>query len=406
MSKKIRDYIFIVFTILFIAGTIIISLYASGLQINFSWPLSFNRLLIKTGMIAIKTDPKGATIYLNDQPQTNFSVNPWKIKYLTTPTKVKNVLPGDYDLSLKLPGYLPLTKRITVYSGQTTFVENINLFRSDQPRFIMATSSIDAWLQSNDRLLANGNLVNSTDNNNVNYRQLLGAGASNWYNDKDQNRLYYQNGNSLNYFSLNSRASTLIMNGENYLDYEPRGDNLFLVTIKNGQTVLQKYSLKTKKIEQELRLPTVGHYAFIHEDRVWLTLYDDQNKTLYLINPSNIISGGQTISGVVSWQWLDDQTLFYNNDWEIYLFDLQKNNNSLLTRVGEKIIKIIWNENKNYLIFSTANSLSAYDQKIGLITKILTVNSVATPVLDNPNDTLYFWAKIGQQEGVYSLLLQ
>lgn len=406
MSKKIRDYIFIVFTILFIAGTIIISLYASGLQINFSWPLSFNRLLIKTGMIAIKTDPKGATIYLNDQPQTNFSVNPWKIKYLTTPTKVKNVLPGDYDLNLKLPGYLPLTKRITVYSGQTTFVENINLFRSDQPRFIMATSSIDAWLQSNDRLLANGNLVNSTDNNNVNYRQLLGAGASNWYNDKDQNRLYYQNGNSLNYFSLNSRASTLIMNGENYLDYEPRGDNLFLVTIKNGQTVLQKYSLKTKKIEQELRLPTVGHYAFIHEDRVWLTLYDDQNKTLYLINPSNIISGGQTISGVVSWQWLDDQTLFYNNDWEIYLFDLQKNNNSLLTRVGEKIIKIIWNKNKNYLIFSTANSLSAYDPKIGLITKILTVNSVATPVLDNPNDTLYFWAKIGQQEGVYSLLLQ
>lgn len=406
MSKKIRDYIFIVFTILFIAGTIIISLYASGLQINFSWPLSFNRLLIKTGMIAIKTDPKGATIYLNDQPQTNFSVNPWKIKYLTTPTKVKNVLPGDYDLSLKLPGYLPLTKRITVYSGQTTFVENINLFRSDQPRFITATSSIDAWLQSNDRLLANSNLVSPADNNNVNYRQLLGAGASNWYNDKDQNRLYYQNGNSLNYFSLNSRASTLIMNGENYLDYEPRGDNLFLVTIKNGQTVLQKYSLKTKKIEQELRLPTVGHYAFIREDRVWLTLYDDQNKTLYLINPSNIVSGGQTISGVVSWQWLDDQTLFYNNDWEIYLFDLQKNNNSLLTRVGEKIIKIIWNENKNYLIFSTANSLSAYDPKIGLITKILTVNSVASPVLDNPNDTLYFWAKIGQQEGVYSLLLQ
>lgn len=406
MSKKIRDYIFIVFTILFIAGTIIISLYASGLQINFSWPLSFNRLLIKTGMIAIKTDPKGAIIYLNDQPQTNFSVNPWKIKYLTTPTKVKNVLPGDYDLNLKLPGYLPLTKRITVYSGQTTFVENINLFRSDQPQFIIATSSIDAWLQSNDRLLANSNLVNPADNNNVNYRQLLGAGASNWYNDKDQNRLYYQNGNSLNYFSLNSRASTLIMNGENYLDYEPRGDNLFLVTIKNGQTVLQKYSLKTKKIEQELRLPTVGHYAFIHEDRVWLTLYDDQNKTLYLINPSNIISGGQTISGVVSWQWLDDQTLFYNNDWEIYLFDLQKNNNSLLTRVGEKIIKIIWNENKNYLIFSTANSLSAYDPKIGLITKILTVNSVASPVLDNPNDTLYFWAKIGQQEGVYSLLLQ
>ncbi|MFA6994957.1 MAG: PEGA domain-containing protein [Patescibacteria group bacterium] len=443
MSKKIRDYIFFTFVVLFVVGTIIVSLYASGLQINFSWPPTFNRLLIKTGMIAIKTEPEGAIIYLNDQAQTNFSVNPWRIKYLTTPNKVKNVLPGDYDLSLKLSGYLPLTKKITIYSGQTTFVEDINLFRSDLPQLIATTTASDlklsssykylylpeiskiinlkteqikilsfstssdgVWLQNNDQLLIDGNLFNPVDDNNINYGQLLGSGASNWYNDEDQNRLYYQNENSLNYLNLNNRASTLIMSGEKYLSYEPRGENLFLVTIQNGQTVLQRYSLKTKKIEQELVLPTIGHYTFVHESRSKLTLYDDQNKTLYLINPSNITSGSQTISGVSSWQWRDDQTLFYNNDWEIYQLNLQTNNNSLLTRVGEKIVKIIWNKNKNYLIFSTANSLRAYDPKIGLITKIFTTDALASPALDDTSDTLYFWAKIGQQNGIYSLLLQ
>ena len=78
----------------------------------------------------------------------------------------------------------------------------------------------------------------------------------------------------------------------------------------------------------------------------------------------------------------------------------------MLTRVGEKIVKIIWNENANYLIFSTADSLNAYDPVIGLITKIFTANSIKPLTLNNTNNTLYFWANIGRQNGIYSLQLQ
>ena len=443
MPKKIRDWLFIIFVFFFVIGTTLISIYASGYQINLGWPLTFNRLLIKTGMIVVDSSPSGATVYLNDKPQANFSINPWKKEYLTTSTKIKNILPGDYSLTLKLAGYLPLTKKITVYSGQTTFVKDVNLFRSNLPRLILsapesdltlsadgqyiylpaintildpsnnqkkiltvATGTPGTWLKNSDRLLAGGQIISAGHGTTVDYGQLLGGGLTNWYDDENSGRLYYQNKGSLNYLQTSSQANVTVLSGGNYLTYEPQGDNLFLVSNENSQTVLEQYSFKTQKIEQEINLPAVGRYLFVAEGRRFLTLSDTQNNTLYILDPANIANGGENINNVLSWQWLDDYTLLYNNSWEIYRLDLRQNQSSLLTRVGQKIIKIIWNSRSNYLIYSTADGLYAYDLPVGLTTKIFTAEKVASPTLDESSGTLYFWAKIGQQEGIYSLLLQ
>jgi hypothetical protein len=444
MTKKIRDYLFVVFVIGFVVGTTLISIYASGYQINLSWPLTFNRLLIKTGMIMVDSNPSGATVYLNDRPQANFSINPWKKEYLTTSAKIKNVLPGEYTLTLKLAGYLPLAKKITVYSGQTTFVKDINLFRSNLPQLMLATplsdlqlsvnhqylylpstktiltvasqkqlnlpttvaTSTGAWLKNSDKLLVDGQLINPSNGSSLNYNQLLGTGLANWFEDENTNRLYYQNQDSLNYFDLSSQASVMILSGEQFLTYELQGDNLFIVALKNGQTVLQRYSFKTQKIEQEATLPAVGHYIFVANSHPFLTLDDDQNHTLYVLDPANITNLGISLPNVLSWQWLDDSTILYNNNWEIYRLNLTQNQSALLTRVGQPIVKIIWNSHNNYLIFSTANGLYAYDLTVGLTTQIFTATAVSSPVLDGTSDILYFWARIGRQEGVYSLLLQ
>jgi hypothetical protein len=444
MTKKIRDYLFTAFIIIFLVGTTLISIYASGYQINLSWPPTFNRLFIKTGMIIVDSNPSGATIYLNDEPQANFSINPWKKEYLTTSSaKIKNVLPGEYNLTLKLAGYWPLTKKIMVYSGQTTYVKDINLFRSNLPRLLQATPTSDlrlsasrqylyipaaktvlalttsqsiplpaaatssgVWLKNSDQLLSGGQLFDPSNNSDLDYSQLLGSGATNWSDDENSHRLYYLNQNSLNYYDLSSQASVMVLSGEDFLTYEPSGDYVFIVAVKNGQTVLQRYSLKTQKVEQEANLPTVGHYVFVPNSRPYLTLDDDRNKTLYILDPANITNLGLSLNNVVSWQWLDDSTLLYNNNWEIYRLDLQQNQNSLLTRVSQPLVKILWNSNNNYLIYSTADGLYAYDLTVGLTTPIFQTTAVAAPALDESNDTLYFWAKIGQTSGVYNLLLQ
>jgi len=442
MSKKFRDCLFYLFIIFFVIGTLLLSLYASGHKFNLSWPLKFNRLIIKTGMIAVDTVPGGAIVYLNDKPQSNLSLNPFKKEYLNTAAKVKNVLPGEYDLRLERAGYWPFQKKIFVYSGQTTFAEDINLFREDTPLLLAASAETEtqlsasrkylyipavkkiitlkndeariipedggssSWLKNEDKLLAAGNIYGINAAGDAQYEQLIGTEADNWYLDESKNRLYYRAGNSLAYLKLANKTSALAVSGETYPTYEPRGENLFFVSSDSGRVSVKRYSLLSQKIENELNLPAVGQYEFRHDGAKSLVLYDNQNKTLYLLNPDNLTGGGQTIKDIISWQWLDENTLLYNNTWEIYRFDLKTGNSDLLTRVGEEIKKIIWNGDKNYLIFSTANSLNALDIKMSAATKIFQAEKITGASLDEKNDIIYFWAKIGAAAGVYKMILQ
>jgi hypothetical protein len=99
-------------------------------------------------------------------------------------------------------------------------------------------------------------------------------------------------------------------------------------------------------------------------------------------------------------------TILYNNSWEIRSFDLSTNKISLITRVGEEIKRVIWNKNKNYFIFTTDKTISAINREQGIITTIFKTEKISSPVLDEKGGNLYFWAKIGQQEGVYHIMLQ
>ncbi len=442
MTKKTRDYIFYFFIFFFVTGTILISLYASGYKFNLSWPPKLNRLLIKTGMIAVDSVPSGAVVFLNDVPQSNLSLNPFKTEYLTTAAKVKNVLPGEYTLRLEREGYWPFQKKINVYSGQTSFVEDINLFKNDTPMLLLASSETEpqlsasrkhlyipatkamitlknnttriiptdsdkaAWLNNSDKLLSAGNIYGADAADDLDYEKLIGAGTDNWFYDESENRLYYQNKNAISYLKLSSKTSVSAVSGETFETYEPRGNDLFYVSTNNGRTSVKKYSLTAMKIVDELNLPAVGQYEFRSDSAQSLVLYDLQNQTLYLLNPNNLHSGSQTIKNAVSWQWLDDEALLYHNKWEIFRFSLNAGRSDLLTRVGEEITKIIWNGDNNYLIFSTANSLNALDMKMNTATKVYATDKISGTVLDKKENILYFWARQGQESGVYKIILQ
>jgi hypothetical protein len=443
MSKKTRDYIFWIFSIIFLFGTIAVSLYASGYQLNLGWPPRLNRLLLKTGMVAAATEPRGATIYLNGVAQKTVALNPWNHDYLSTPAKLKNLTPGEYELRLELNGYWPVTKKINVYSGQTTFAEDINLFRSNLPYLISSTattslklspsdhylllnslaavinlrnndkqylatasSTSSVWLTNEDKLLTNGQIFDPNTSSTINYQELIGPQAKNWYYANNENRLYYQATSSLSYFDLTNNRSSVIVSGDNYEAYQPAGSNIFLVTTSHNQTKLQKYSLTNNKVKQEIYLPPTGHYIFKGLTEQYLSLYDDHNHTLYLINPNNLSSSAKILNQVLTWQWIDTSHLFYNNKWEIYLVDLKHDTQSLLVRLSENLKEIIYNKSGNYLIYSSSSGLNAYDLQIGLSTKLFTSENLSSLALDQKNNTLYFWAKIGQQAGVYKFLLQ
>ena len=439
---------FYVFVAVFIVATTVISLYAAGYKFNLSWPLKFNRLLIKTGMLIVDSNPSGADIYLNGRQETNHSILPWQKENIITAAKIKNILPGEYDLRLELDGYWPFEKKIDIYSNQTTFAEDINLFRSDLPILISsagngplslsaskkylyasggqkiiflknetetpvensASSSapIDRgqWLTGADSLFLNGQLIAAENGKITDYRQVIGTDTDNWHYDEESSRIYYQNKNSLGFFDINSRASQNILNVNQLIDYYPAGNSIFLITKQDKQILLNQYKSAGGTAEQTIILPAVGNYSFAEKKYNYLEIYDKESRTLYLANPDKLSSGSKKISDVISWQWLDENTIVYNNAWEIRSFDLKTGNISLITRVSEEIKQVIWNKSKNYLIFTTDKALNTLDLGNGTITAIFKMEKILSPILDEKGDSLYFWAKIGQQEGVYQIMLQ
>jgi len=443
MSKKARDFIFYIFIIIFIVLTVGVSLYATGYKFNLRWPLRLNALLVKTGMLVVDTEPTGATVYLNDEPQSETSLNIWSKKYAATPAKIKNILPGDYDLRLEKTGYWPWQKKITINPGQTAFAENINLFRNDLPIFIATSTSrqlllspsrqylylpterkiIDLsaeqvrllptvatnglWLMSSDRLSAAGGLYDpQNEKSDANYQSIIGQAATNWFYEEATGRLYYQTNNSLSRLEADGRTTTVLLPDGHYLAYEPRGDHLYVVMSEQNKITLRDYNLKTGQATGQIVLPSVGTYRFVYDHRPRLSLYDEQNKTLYLINPSNITDSPETIKHILSWVWSNDSQLFYNNNWEIYYYDLSKNESTLLTRVGEAITGLMLNPNREYLAFSENSNLNVLDLKTGLTTVMFTADKINGTVLDAKNNILYFNASIGHNEGIYKLNLQ
>ena len=443
MSKKIRDYLLMTFVFLFLIMTVGISLYASGYKFNLSWPPKFNRLLQKTGMLAVATEPTRATIYLNDKLQKDLSLNPWKNDYLLTPAKIKNILPGEYELRLEQPGYWPYRQKIRINSGETTFVEDVNLFKENLPLLILASletnliqspdnkylylqsakkilnlkteiarelvlsgKSDGVWLKNNKLMVAGNFFDPSKDNNDTNYADLIGNGATDWYYEESSGNLYYKNNKSINRLAINNKLNTQIISNDNYPAYLPRENKLYTIINTNNQNKLQAYSINSSQAEGSWALPSNGHYIFIDDITSRIAVYDDQNKTLYLFDAANLNAGPILISNIKSWAVVNNQSLIYANDYEIYIFNLLNSRSDLITRRSEQIEKIIWNASGNYLLFSGPTTLNVLDFKNQNTTLLFRAEKIISPVLDEKNDNLYFWAKVGQQEGVYKMLMK
>lgn len=457
MSKKIRDGLFILFIVLFVILTVITSIYASGYKFNLSWPLKFNRLLQKTGMLAAATKPNRAVIYLDGKPQQDLSFNPFKKDYLTTPNKVKNILPGRYELSLELEGYWPYRQTINVYSGETTFVEDVILFKESSPLLVTASPETNLlistdfrylytqttaeiinlkteesrqlfnndtgendilikaantdvsppgqWLKNN-KFFKDGIIFDPLkDSNDDNYTSIIGASASDWRYEESGGLLYYRNNSGLSRFAVANQATDLILPDGNYPDYQARGERLFFI-IKDQAPKLVAFSLKDRKNEAEWTLPNSGQYVFVNNIPGYLSLYDAENKTLYFFQEDDIKAGPITINHINSWEAIGDDQLLYSNGTEIQIFNLKNGRSELITRRSEQIIDLIWHALENYLIFTTPETINIFDFKNGHTTSLLKTDRLASPVLDEKNNNLYFWAAINGTEGIYKINLR
>jgi len=283
----------------------------------------------------------------------------------------------------------------------------------------LTSNSSAIWSPNNQKVLVDKNIINSNNNEIINLDKLIGANTNNikWHKD-DDNKLYYQLPYSINEFSLNTKTDNIILNGEKYLDYLINNNYIFFIAETDKTVKLRTATLKNKEIIQEIELPLSPDYKILNQnseevkraDQDLLNLYDAKHKILYLINPLSVINPVKEIINNVKYiSWVDNKTLLYANDSEIWLYDLETSAKTILTRISQPISNILWHPSDNYIIYSTdkaINIIELDEREKRNMTELIKLDGVYSLHLNNKGDVLYFGAKIGNQEGIYKLEIQ
>ncbi|KKR91704.1 MAG: hypothetical protein UU95_C0021G0008 [Parcubacteria group bacterium GW2011_GWC2_42_12] len=445
MTLKVRRMLSLIFILLFLIIAPAIILYAAGFK------LSKNGLAIqKTGMFIIDSNPRGAKIFINGQVQKKFiNILFNKNRFITTPAKIKNLLPGEYDLSLELDGYWGWQKKLTVNPGTSTFVENIYLFKNSLPVQILPANlesinlsagdnralilSADqltffnladktsqtvkqndfkgkniAWSADGQKLVIDHYLYNLDDLKvKINLNQ---APASFNYKWRD-NILYWQDKTSIYQLDSADLPSKIIGNRE-ISDFLIKDRYLYLINqAKTTANLLEVIDMTSREQIKSIGLPTSANYSFINPSHGLLNLYDNNHQILYLINPLADYYSPLTeiINNVRTASWISDSNLLYINDFEIWLYNLETKNKTLLTRISQTINSAVMHPNRNYIIYSTDQTINAIELDEGRgkntaeLVKFDLINSL---ILNGKGNVLYFSGKIGQTEGLYKLLIQ
>ena len=443
MTLRVRRILSFIFIVLFLSITPAIMLYAAGYR------LGKNGFSVqRTGMFIIDSKPKGAKVFIDGDPQEAWSSSMFNKKnFISTPAKIKNLLPGEYNLKIELDGYWSWQKKLTVNPGASTFAENIYLFKNNLPAQIAPADigSISLSPDKNQAVILSPDLITflnlsdeskkTTERNNLtgknifwsedqskiiidNYLYLLADLNSaldlkkltpNSFNYKwSGNTLYYQDKNSIYQLSSSNLPKKIIGN-KIFNDYLVKNNYLYLI-IKSGSAVnLEVVDTATSQNLKNINLPAAPDYSFINPEQNLLNIYDKGHKILYLIDPMSAYQPlAEIINNVKTTFWTDSDNLLYINDFEIWLYNLSTKNKILITRISDTINSAILHSSRDYIIYSTGQTINAIEldeREKRNITELIKFDSISSFILTK-DDIIYFSGKIGNSEGLYKFLIQ
>ncbi|MCK4553780.1 hypothetical protein KAU19_02360 [Candidatus Parcubacteria bacterium] len=455
MSLKIRRLLYITFILIFLIIAPMMIFYAAGYKFSLSG-IKFQR----TGTFIFDTKPKGAKIFINGQPQQTFFKKYYSQEksFIKTPAKIKNLLPGEYNIKFELDSYWPWQKKLTIYPGTSTYAEDIYLFKKNLPILLLPdkinnsqlspdknkltilinkqitilnltneeqtklpfinrlSTTTYSWSPSSKKILLNKSIINIK---NGKESRTLGIDLTDYVKNEINNlkwdfysddKLYYNDKNNIYSFSLSTKSKKIILQYPPTNNYLIKDNNIYLIEQLGNTNNLNIFNLDSGELVRKINLPGSDNYYFINPTHSLLNLYDQDHKILYLINPLSLFYSPvqETINNIQYTYWVNNNKLLYANDFEVWLFDLEHNQKTLLTRISQGITGIIWHPSNNYIIYSTditINTIELDEREKHNITEIIKLDKIAFPVLNQKGDTLYFYAKIGNQEGLYKLAI-
>jgi dipeptidyl aminopeptidase/acylaminoacyl peptidase len=456
MSLKTRRILFIFFILLFITITPLVIFYAAGYE------LSFKNIkkggFQKTGMLVLDTVPPGAKIYLNGKPQQLFFKKYFSggESFVSTPAKIKNIAPGEYIVKMEKDGYSPWEKKLSVFSGMSAYAEDVSLFKKSLPllaangkiknvsyspdkRYLAAVQDekiniIDTdknvlltinteksasgtneilWSPDSKKIMAE-RIIYNTANGSIEFNLKQATSDSldiKWGENNDE--IFYikktKGENLINSFNLTTKEEKSILKEKEIMDFIIKAGRLYYISRGLARSDFKAAEISSGKIISSIELPYSSEYEFINPVQELINLIDKKHQTLYLIDPFPQFPLKETINNVKYTDWNEGGKLLYGNDFEIWLFDLNSRQNILLTRISETINNIFWHPNNNYIIYltgDTVNALELDDREKRNLTEIVRLDKISDIFLNKKGDALYFVSQIGNEEGLFKLIIQ
>lgn len=447
MTHRTRKALFSFFVLLFIIITPLVCLYAAGYQLGTNFKIQ------KTGILVIKTEPKGAQVKLESDAPKNVINLFLKNDSFSTPSKIKNVYPGKYLINLSKDGYWPWTEKLEIYAGQSAYIENITLFKKNLPislstgRFLNLKQSPDkinllamserkvsiinlnnfsvadfsasstnlndiseiSWLLNNKNFIVGSSLFNLENNKIIiDLNDLTGDKVSKIRRSEvDENEFYYISKNELMSYNIVRKERT-ITGIKPVGEYFVKDDNLFFVEKTKNQAILNIFRISDGKLLRKISLPN-SDYKFIDKNlgSNLIILSDNLHKNLYLVDPfAEIKPIAEIINNATMAEAVNDSSLIYGNNNEIWLLNINDGNKYLITRISDTIKSIIA-FNGQYIIYQTDKSVNVLQlSKNHQILKLIELNKIINPIIDETKSNLYFIGSIGNNSGIYKLEIQ
>lgn len=442
MPKKLRNFLFSLFVIIFFTATPLLLIYALGYNLNFAWPPRLNMILQKTGMLIVDSEPSGANIYLNGKLQTTSESLFSSKDPIATPAKIKNLVPGEYDVKVILEGYWPWEKKLYIHPGSNTFAENIVLFKNNLPvrlyekkcekmvfspdqqkiaalcgdqiilydlrsnvsETISTTSQQDigiVWSPDNEKLAFENKIFLIAKDKDI----VLGGNLLKNFYWRDGNTVYYALNDSIYEFDINSNRNEQIIktaNGQDIENFIIHNKKIYYLQKNNSNIDFIAYDQNDKKIELTINIPLSDEYEFYWDDLIYA--HDISHSTLYLLDTKNTISPLKSIiKNCTRFIKADKDRMICANEFEIFQYDLNSNNSLLLARISEPISSLLWHKSNNYLIYSTNEGIYSFEldnREKNNITKISGITKVSK-LLSDKNSNLYFISDLENFSGIF-----
>jgi len=142
MSKKTRTILFLICLFLFFLAAPLVILYSQGYRFDLN-PSNGGIKFTQTGGLFIKTEPKRAEIYINNElvKRTDFFFGS---------ALIENLLPKRYKVEVKKERYLTWEKNLQIEEEKVTEVKNIILFPKNI-NFTILTEGVENFWFSPDK---------------------------------------------------------------------------------------------------------------------------------------------------------------------------------------------------------------------------------------------------------------